>query len=342
MRTPAVTESALTVGAVDKSDVLADFSSRGPHYLDGSIKPDVTAPGVDIGAAASPGSRAELTNPAIAPGYVALDGTSMATPHVAGAAALLKEAHPDWGGEEIKAVLAASAVPGNYSAFEQGAGRVDVAAALEQTVVAEPVSLSFGSVEWSPDPTTITKDLTYRNLGDQPVTLALELTTRGPNGAAAPAGTFTLRDNEVTVPAGGTASVPVVADLGPAGTGHGFYDMTVTATGGGQTVTTPGAFSLEHAHFDIDLAIVNGDGEPETVWTAFFADVRTGRLYQFSSGLSRDIVLPHGSYTMDVYVRERDAAGGSRPAGYDWSTPASSPSGTRRSRSTPRSPGRCP
>ncbi|UCM89750.1 S8 family serine peptidase [Streptomyces marincola] len=316
LRTPGVSESALTVGAVDKSDVLADFSSRGPQYLNGTIKPDVTAPGVDIGAAASPGSRAETTNPALAPGYVALDGTSMASPHAAGAAALLKQAHPEWGGEEIKAALTASAVPGDYSAFEQGAGRIDVAAALEQTVVADPVSISFGSVEWSPNPTTITRDLVYRNLGDEPVTLDLELATRGPNGAAAPAGTFTLQDDQVTVPAGGTAGVPVVADLAPAGTGHGFYDMTVTATGGGQTVTTPGAFNLDQADFDFDVEVLGADGEPETAWTIFFADVRTGRLHQFSSGSSRDIVLPHGSYTMDLIVRETGENGA--PNGRVW------------------------
>ncbi|MFB9511643.1 S8 family serine peptidase, partial [Streptomyces aurantiacus] len=86
---PGSAEAALTVGAVDDTDKLADFSSTGPG-LDGQIKPDVTAPGVDITAASAAGSviaQEVGENPA---GYVSISGTSMATPHVAGAAAILK------------------------------------------------------------------------------------------------------------------------------------------------------------------------------------------------------------------------------------------------------------
>ncbi|MFC7584495.1 S8 family serine peptidase [Nonomuraea antimicrobica] len=100
---PGTADAALTVGAVDKTDKMADFSSRGPRAYDYAIKPDVTAPGVDITAAAAKGT-------ADGP-HVAYSGTSMAAPHVAGAAAILAQQHPDWTGRQLKAALTGSAAP---------------------------------------------------------------------------------------------------------------------------------------------------------------------------------------------------------------------------------------
>ncbi len=93
VNSPGSAEAALTVGAVDDNDKLADFSSQGPRVGDGAIKPDVTAPGVDITAAAAPGSEIEKEVGQKPEGYLTISGTSMATPHAAGAAALLKQQH---------------------------------------------------------------------------------------------------------------------------------------------------------------------------------------------------------------------------------------------------------
>lgn len=79
-RHPGAADAALTVGAVDKSDALADFSSRGPRLGDMAIKPEITAPGVDIVAARAAGTN--LGTP-VGTDYTTLNGTSMATPHVA-------------------------------------------------------------------------------------------------------------------------------------------------------------------------------------------------------------------------------------------------------------------
>ncbi len=151
---------------------MAYFSSRGPRTGDGALKPDVTAPGVDIVAAKS---KDGVIGEPVGDQYLRLSGTSMATPHTAGAAAILAQQHPGWKAAELKGALMASAKPADgQSAFEQGAGRIDVAKSITQSVITEPGGVSFGTAEWPhTDDTPVTKTVTYRNLGDQPVTLAL-------------------------------------------------------------------------------------------------------------------------------------------------------------------------
>ncbi len=139
----------------EERDRLADFSSRGPVTGTWEIKPDIVAPGVAI-------------NSTIPGGYLSLQGTSMAAPHVAGACALIKQAHPDWNPVQIKAALmntaktlvrqetTASAGRGNlinikvgqtsgyYHTYEQGAGRIQVDEAIKATSLVSPSSMRFG------------------------------------------------------------------------------------------------------------------------------------------------------------------------------------------------------
>ncbi|NUT53315.1 MAG: S8 family serine peptidase, partial [Saccharothrix sp.] len=118
LSSPASADAALAVGAVERDDSIADFSSRGPRVGDGAPRPDITAPGVDIVAAKS--STGQIGTPVDAD-HVALSGTSMATPHVAGAAAIVAQQHPDWTGAQIKAALMASAKNNPaLTAFDQG------------------------------------------------------------------------------------------------------------------------------------------------------------------------------------------------------------------------------
>ncbi|WP_246017004.1 S8 family serine peptidase [Micromonospora pisi] len=200
--TPGTAESALTVGSVDSNDRLADDSSQGPSVGDGGLKPEITAPGVDILAARSHLVRGGSGY------YTMMSGTSMATPHVAGAAALVLAAHPDWTGQQIKQALVSStkATPA-YTPYQAGSGRVDVEAAVHATVFAT-ASASSGFHPWPSEPgETDVKQVTYTNVGDQPVTLDLAV------DATAPAGLFTLSTNRVTVPAHGTGSVTLTAKL---------------------------------------------------------------------------------------------------------------------------------
>jgi len=146
---PASAEAALAVGAVDRDDERAAFSSFGPT-ADGLLKPDVTALGVGIVAAMAslPPDVPPIGDP-VGTAYQALSGTSMATPHVAGAAAILLEQHPGWTGAQLKAQLTSSAKPNpDLVAFQQGTGRIDLDRATRQQVTVQPASLSFGQALW--------------------------------------------------------------------------------------------------------------------------------------------------------------------------------------------------
>ncbi|MGW1215943.1 S8 family peptidase [Streptomyces sp. NPDC002499] len=261
---PGSADAALTVGAVDKSDQLASFSSRGPRVGDSGVKPDLTAPGVAITAAAAAGSFLEGEFPSDTPGYLTLDGTSMATPHVAGAAALLAQQHPDWTGERIKQVLTASAKPGAYSSFQQGTGRTDLVRALDQSVVTEQQSIGFGEQQWPhADDKPVTKQLTYRNLGTEPVTLDLSVDAYTADGKAAAAGMFTVSPRTVTVPAGGEASAEVTADTS-AGTADGSFGGSVSATSSDDKIQVRTAVGVQREveSYDLTLKHIDENGSP--------------------------------------------------------------------------------
>ncbi|PPK64680.1 S8 family serine peptidase [Actinokineospora auranticolor] len=262
---PGSAPSALTVGSVERDDSVSRFSSRGPA-LEGALKPEITAPGSGIVAAKA--ANGFLGDP-VEPGYVRMSGTSMAAPHVAGAAALLAQAHPDWTGAQLKAVLTASAKPTPAAGpFDQGAGRVDVAKALTQTLTSTPVALNLGTQLWPHnDDTPVTKELVYRNGSAAAVTLDLGLDINGPDGKPAPAGQFSLSATKVTIPAGGTASVRITADT-RIGTLDGAYGGGVTATGGGQALRTPVAVEREIESYDLTLRYRDAAGKSDGNWVS--------------------------------------------------------------------------
>ncbi len=248
---PGSADAALTVGAVDRNDELAGFSSRGPRVGDDGIKPDLTAPGVEIVAARAAGTY--MGEP-VGDHYVSASGTSMATPHVAGAAALLAQQHPDWTAERLKATLIASAKPNPaLTAYQQGAGRVDVARAITQSVTTDPVAVSFGRTIWPhTNDEPITRTVTYRNSGTTPVTLSLALQVTGPNNAPALAGMFQLSSATVTVPAGGQAQVSVTADTSVESV-DGYWTGRLLATAGSASVITALAVYKEAESYDLTL-----------------------------------------------------------------------------------------
>ncbi len=197
-----VARKALTVAASDKYDTLADFSSRGPvpGYAD-VIKPDITAPGVSIQ------STVPLYGPLGSPTrYRSLDGTSMATPHVAGAAALIRQLHPDWAPELIKVNLMNTAKNLGRGMFEQGTGRVDVYAAARAPATILPGSVAFGWDDLDQSVWSVSRTLTITNRSASVSTFALSLSGMLPAGI-----TVTLGPSNVTLEPG--ESRAIVASL---------------------------------------------------------------------------------------------------------------------------------
>lgn len=138
----AITAAASTLGGSGtRPDVVASFSSGGPTPVSLQPKPDVTAPGVDVVSSLPPSS------------FAPLDGTSMATPHVSGAAALLLQRHPTWTVQEVKSALASTGDPvhpsggsGEVSALREGGGRIDLVRADRPLIFTDPTSLGWGLV----------------------------------------------------------------------------------------------------------------------------------------------------------------------------------------------------
>lgn len=298
--TPASADAALAVGAVDKSDAIADFSSRGPRVGDAAIKPDLTAPGVGIVAARAAGTT--MGTP-VDDSYVAADGTSMATPHVAGAAALLTQQHPAWGPERLKAALIASAEPNpELGAFEQGTGRVDVGRAIGQDIIPEPAGISFGRASWPHgDDEPVTKTLTYRNLGDADVTLDLAAIFTGPGGSDAPDGALTLDKDSVTVPAGGTASVQLTSDTDHDGP-DGAYSGRVTATAGDARVVTAVAVDKEIESYDLMLRGIGRDGRHGVMSAMVLGLESDFAAFPFGDRDEVTVRVPKGRYAIDAMI----------------------------------------
>ncbi|MEO3872621.1 S8 family serine peptidase [Nonomuraea sp. B12E4] len=280
---PGSAEAALTVGAVDKQGLIADFSSPGPRVSDHAIKPDVTAPGVDITAAAVGG------------GYRVMSGTSMAAPHVAGAAAILAQRHPDWTGAQLKAALIGSAAPAEGATpYQQGAGLIDLTRVLKQQVVTKQANL------WAPFPwngtgeRTTTKTITYANSGDAPIDL--DLSAQGE--------VLKLPAGKVTVPARGEASVPLTIDA--TGKEPGDYPGTVTATSGDTTVRTLAGAYVEPESYNVTITTVGKQGQPIQPYRSEIYDAKTGAVHipSFRDGVAT-VRLTKGDWNFFADISEK-------------------------------------
>ncbi|MGC5049893.1 S8 family serine peptidase [Micromonospora sp. DT48] len=298
---PASADAALAVGAVDRDDELAYFSSQGPRVGDDALKPEITGPGVDIVAARGQGTQ--LGDP-VGEEYVSLSGTSMSAPHVAGAAALLAQQHTEATAEWLKAALMASARPHpELSAYQQGAGRVDVARAITQSVVSEPASVSFGRTLWPhDDDEPIEREVTWRNTATTPVTLELSVEATGPDGEPAPAGVFTLGAEQIQVPAGGTASTTVTVDTSGDGP-DGHYTGRVVARSGDLVALTPLAVHKEVESYTLSVRHLDLEGGVPDYYVSFliglddFSDI----FFSDPDGTA-EVRVPKGRYGLASFL----------------------------------------
>lgn len=202
-------------------DTIAAFSSRGPRTGDAFLKPDLAAPGAGIVSAANRTGT----------GAIALSGTSMAAPHVAGALALLRQLHPTWSVEEIKALAMNTAYPlvrgglaltsSLYPPSRAGAGRIDLPAAARAETIAYAaatpgrVTLGFGMPEVLTSYTAV-QQLRIAAKTTQPDAYALSYAAV----TALPGVTITLPVTQIAPPAGGRVDVPVVLTADAAAIGR--------------------------------------------------------------------------------------------------------------------------
>ena len=162
------------VYASSGDDLIADFTSAGPTDVDFRVKPDLVAPGVNV--LSSVPANACATPPC----FAFFNGTSMATPHLAGTAAVVRAQHPDWSAAEIRSAIVNTAKRNivhdlDGVAIEDvnivGAGRLDVKNAVDATIALDPVSVNFNAVP-SGSGQSRTVNVTVRNIGAGAKTLA--------------------------------------------------------------------------------------------------------------------------------------------------------------------------
>jgi minor extracellular serine protease Vpr len=187
---------------------FASFSSAGPRTGDSVLKPDITAPGVSILSTANGTGNAGTI----------MSGTSMASPHVAGVAALTRQAHPGWTNGDVTAAIVNTGNPDGvalYRTSRGGTGLVQPAASTKTQTVATGdkgfTSLRFGFKELGADYSE-TKSVALRNNGSSAATFNIAAA----NAAGSPH-SVALSATSVTVPAGGTAAVNVTLNV-PAAT----------------------------------------------------------------------------------------------------------------------------
>lgn len=158
----------LTLHGTDTTDQIASFSSRGPTPRF-DLKPDLVAPGVEI--------RSTVPTALWKPGQYRMSGTSMAAPHVAGAAALLRQLHPQQSAEQIKSeLIGTSHHLADLPVTTQGSGRLDVAAAAHSELTTSPATVSFGLADLSKSTVRATRTVTLTNSGDRSLKASLNAT----------------------------------------------------------------------------------------------------------------------------------------------------------------------
>lgn len=259
--TPGIAADALTVGAANADGVPPYFSGQGPTRGTYRAKPDITAPGVEITGALR-GSD----------GYTQMTGTSQATPHVTGAAALVRQAHPDWDWRQVKNALmtTADAKVAAPAPYVEGAGLLDLPGALSDTLHLDRGNVDFGYLRHGDNTAPRDLTLTLTNDGAAPETVSFTDQEQDPAGQPAAADLVTVSPASLTVPAGGTASVTVT--LTPANGGKGIYTgALILARQGKQPTRMPLGFYHEAPRQNLTITVLNRRGEPDafgSVWLA--------------------------------------------------------------------------
>jgi subtilisin family serine protease len=219
---------------------MAGFSGQGPTDVDFRVKPDVVAPGVNV-LSSIPHQFCDTP-----PCFAFFQGTSMATPHLAGSAAVVRGQHPDWSAAQVRSAIVNTADQGtlkksNGSGLESdvniiGAGRENLLSAVNANVAITPVSISFGAVPAGAGQ-SLTFDVTLTNLTSSTASFDVAV------GAGAGGIAYSVSAPSLTLDAGasGTVTITMAADRGAAAGGH---QALLTVSTGGSEVAHAVVFTL--------------------------------------------------------------------------------------------------
>ncbi|MFI7120760.1 S8 family serine peptidase [Amycolatopsis sp. NPDC049868] len=312
--TPGAAASALTVGTVDRDNKIAWFSSRGPRLRDAAVKPELVAPGVGIVAARA--ADTAMGEP-VDDSYTAASGTSMATPHAAGGAAILLQQQPGLTGQALKNTLVTTAKDIGLRWYEQGAGLLDIERAVSQKTTGTAVA-SFGRNERTANAAAqVVRQLSYTNTGEQPLVLNLKLAVRPWDGGAAPGTGMRLAKTDLTIPPKSSTTVDLAMNPneGTAGV-YGGAVVATTADGTGSVRTAVSTYNAAEL-FPVTIRVRDSAGGPAQSASAQLIDDAAGagnRNDPFLDQVSQQIglvdgvgrvLVPAGRYSALGWVMER-------------------------------------
>lgn len=292
---PGTAERALTVGSVlDPSGSLSDFSSQGPLAFSGALKPEIAGPGSDVTAARSSDSGGEGS-------YIGMSGTSMATPHVAGAAAILLQRHPEYTGEQLRAALTSTATDVGLTSYQAGAGVVDAQAAIDATIVASG-SGDFGMLAWGEAVELVVRPIEYTNHGTEEVVLDLAAALEGASDDV-----LAIDADQLTIPAGESRTVTMTADPAAVPAGTQYSGALVASVAGQPVARTALGIIAEHERYDLTVTATDFDGEPTDAFGVLW-DPTWGIITPFRVAGETTMRLPEGQYSVMSFLElQRDA-----------------------------------